>query len=222
MEASMLDIIRTELVADEPEETQAGTLPCPQDDPILCMGGIWRRYAFACCWPLACPSPCCRRPSRRRRSPGCSWLPIGPSTISPSCAPGGSNGVENARGRIAMDFGGDACDGYTLKYRQVTVLDSSEIGLAHPRHPDRDLRGRRRPLDALQVHLVHARGCSRTARSTAMPSSRPGRRPRRRSQAAEERGVRGRPAQPVFPTEHLKRLIEAGRTGRHDPVGQGL
>src|SRR3712207_5884759 len=41
---------------------------------------------------------------------------------------GGSNGVESARGRIAFDFGGDACEGYTLKYRQVTVLDSNESG----------------------------------------------------------------------------------------------
>src|SRR6478752_2163997 len=28
----------------------------------------------------------------------------------------GSKGVEAARGRIAMEFGGDACDGYTMKY----------------------------------------------------------------------------------------------------------
>ena len=27
-----------------------------------------------------------------------------------------------------MDFGGDACDGYTLNYRQVTVLNSNESG----------------------------------------------------------------------------------------------
>ena len=40
----------------------------------------------------------------------------------------GSRSVDAARGRIAFDFGGDACDGYTLKYRQVTVLDSGETG----------------------------------------------------------------------------------------------
>jgi hypothetical protein len=40
----------------------------------------------------------------------------------------GSRGVESARGRIAFDFGGDACDGYTLNYRQVTILDSGETG----------------------------------------------------------------------------------------------
>jgi len=40
----------------------------------------------------------------------------------------GSRTVESARGRIAFDFGGDACDGYTLKYRQVTVIESGETG----------------------------------------------------------------------------------------------
>src|SRR6478735_8307321 len=40
----------------------------------------------------------------------------------------GSRGVESATGRIAMDFGGDACDGYTLKFRQVTILNGSETG----------------------------------------------------------------------------------------------
>ena len=45
-----------------------------------------------------------------------------------SCDRRASRGVDSARGRIAMDFGGDACDGYTLKYRQVTVLNSNETG----------------------------------------------------------------------------------------------
>ena len=40
----------------------------------------------------------------------------------------GARGVENAKGRIAFDFLGDACEGYALTYRQVTVLESSETG----------------------------------------------------------------------------------------------
>jgi hypothetical protein len=40
----------------------------------------------------------------------------------------GSRGVENATGRIAFDFLGDACEGYALTYRQVTVLESGEVG----------------------------------------------------------------------------------------------
>lgn len=36
--------------------------------------------------------------------------------------------VESARGRIAFDFTGDACEGYALSFRQVTQLNSSENG----------------------------------------------------------------------------------------------
>ena len=41
-------------------------------------------------------------------------------------------GVDEARGRIAFDFGGDACEGYTLNYRQVTVMDRGGGRLANP------------------------------------------------------------------------------------------
>lgn len=40
----------------------------------------------------------------------------------------GSRGIEGARGRIAFDFTGSACEGYALKFRQVTILDSAESG----------------------------------------------------------------------------------------------
>ena len=40
----------------------------------------------------------------------------------------GARGIETARGRIAFDFTGDACEGYALKFRQVTVLQSAESG----------------------------------------------------------------------------------------------
>ena len=39
-----------------------------------------------------------------------------------------SKNVEAAKGRIAFDFTGDACDGYALSFRQVTELTSSEGG----------------------------------------------------------------------------------------------
>lgn len=40
----------------------------------------------------------------------------------------GMRGLESARGRIAFDFTGNACSGYTLKFRQVTVVESPETG----------------------------------------------------------------------------------------------
>ncbi|HEX8417124.1 MAG TPA: cell envelope integrity EipB family protein [Methylobacterium sp.] len=40
----------------------------------------------------------------------------------------GTRAVESARGRIVIDFTGDACKGYTMTTRQVTELQSSESG----------------------------------------------------------------------------------------------
>lgn len=39
-----------------------------------------------------------------------------------------SRNIEAARGRIAFDFTGDACEGYALSFRQVTQLTSGEGG----------------------------------------------------------------------------------------------
>ncbi len=40
----------------------------------------------------------------------------------------GTRAVEGVRGRIVIDFSGDACRGFTMQTRQVTLLDSSESG----------------------------------------------------------------------------------------------
>ncbi|KQT57006.1 hypothetical protein ASG52_02710 [Methylobacterium sp. Leaf456] len=40
----------------------------------------------------------------------------------------GTRAVEGVRGRIVIDFSGDACRGFTMQTRQVTQLDSSESG----------------------------------------------------------------------------------------------
>lgn len=40
----------------------------------------------------------------------------------------GSRTIESARGRIAFEFTGNACEGYALNFRQVTVLQSAESG----------------------------------------------------------------------------------------------
>jgi hypothetical protein len=122
----------------------------------------------------------------------------------------GSKGVESARGRIALEFGGDACDGYTMKFRQVVVLDGNEAGS--------------RTVDTQTATFETGDGLSMRFKSTSA------------TQGLTKDGVDGdaqlRPdgslnvrfkqprndtfaatGQPVFPTEHLKRLIEAGRKG---------
>ncbi|MEH3119100.1 MAG: cell envelope integrity EipB family protein [Methylorubrum populi] len=40
----------------------------------------------------------------------------------------GTRAVEGVRGRIVIDFSGDACRGFTMQTRQVTLLDSAESG----------------------------------------------------------------------------------------------
>ncbi|WP_414471256.1 cell envelope integrity EipB family protein [Microvirga sp. M2] len=124
----------------------------------------------------------------------------------------GSKGVETARGRIAMEFGGDACEGYTLKYRQVTVLDSGEAGS--------------RTLDTQTATYETGDGLSMRFKSTSTAQGlvrdgvdgdaqlRPDgslnvrfKQPRRDTFAAT--------GQPIFPTDHMRRLIETARKGEH-------
>lgn len=123
----------------------------------------------------------------------------------------GSRGLDGARGRIAMEFGGNACEGYTLNYRQVTVLDSNETGS--------------RTVDTRTATYEAGDGQSMRFKSTSSMQglTKDGvdgdakltpdgtldvrfKQPRNATFAAA--------GQPVFPTEHLKRLIEAGRKGQ--------
>src|SRR5690349_7537144 len=39
---------------------------------------------------------------------------------------GGNSQIAGVRGRILYDFGGNACQGYSLEFRQVSELDSGE------------------------------------------------------------------------------------------------
>ncbi|QFU16678.1 cell envelope integrity EipB family protein [Microvirga thermotolerans] len=122
----------------------------------------------------------------------------------------GARGLDGARGRIAMDFAGDACEGYTLKYRQVTVLDSSETGT--------------RTLDTQTATFETGDGQSMRFKTVSTVGGRNGdgvdgdarlkpdgsldvtlKQPKRANFSAGGRAI--------FPTEHLKRLIEAARNG---------
>lgn len=123
---------------------------------------------------------------------------------------GSSKGIEAARGRIAMEFAGDACEGYTMKYRQVTVIEGGDVGS--------------RTLDTQTATFEAGDGLSMRFKSTSTSQGlvrdgvdgdaqlRPDgsldvrfKQPRDDTFAAE--------GQPVFPTEHMKRLIEAARKG---------
>jgi EipB-like len=122
----------------------------------------------------------------------------------------GTRGVENARGRIAFDFLGDACDGYALTYRQVTVLEGGEVGT--------------RTSDLRSTTFESGDGKSFRFRSESDLQGSPA----KRLDGDAERGTDGTLAvrlkqprrdrltfgdDPVFPSDHMKRLIAAGQSG---------
>jgi EipB-like len=122
----------------------------------------------------------------------------------------GSRGLEAARGRIAFDFLGDNCDGYALTYRQVTVLEGGEIGT-------RTSDMRTATFESGDGRLFRFKTESDTQGA-----------PAKKLDGDAERGADGVLAvrlmqpnrerltfgeDPVFPSDHMKRLIAAARAG---------
>lgn len=122
---------------------------------------------------------------------------------------GGSNAVDSAKGRIAMEFGGDACDGYTLKYRQVTILSSPETGantmdVQTATYETGDGRSMHFKSTSLRQGMIKDGEVDGDARLTPQGTLNVDLKQPKRT-AFQSTG------ETVFPTEHLKRLIEAGR-----------
>lgn len=120
-----------------------------------------------------------------------------------------SRSVDGARGRIAFDFTGDACDGYALSFRQVTVIESAETGS--------------RNIDVRTTNFEDGDGKLFRFKTQAAVG---GRIDDRGDGVAEkrERNFRVQIRQPkadrfefaadvIFPSEHLKRVIRAARGG---------
>jgi hypothetical protein len=122
----------------------------------------------------------------------------------------GKRALEAVRGRIVYDFSGSACDGYALKFRQVTELDSGEGKVALS-----DLRtntweeGQAKSfrfksenfMDEKQVTAVDGRA-ERGRKTVAVRLTKPG-------------GKMLDIGTVVFPTEHMRRLIVAARAGQN-------
>ena len=121
----------------------------------------------------------------------------------------GNSQVEAVHGRIVYDFDGNACSGYSLEFRQVSVVDNGEGKVSTS-----DLRSTTwegadaksftfKSQNFLNDDLVDAVDgrADRRAKITAIDLQKPQRRKLR-----VESGV-------VFPTEHMVRAIEAGRAG---------
>ena len=122
----------------------------------------------------------------------------------------GSRGIEAVRGRILYDFSGSACEGYELKFRQVSELDSGEgnpalSDLRSTTWEDGDARKFRfssenlfneRRTDVVDGHA------DRNAKTVAVSLSKP-----------KEKNFNV-PGGAVFPTEHMRRIIAAAREGK--------
>ena len=122
----------------------------------------------------------------------------------------GKASVQNARGRILYDFTGSACEGYTLDFRQVAELDNGEgkISLSDLRSNTWEDGAGKTYRFASQNHLnqklldaVDGKA-ERSTGGVAVTLTKP-----------EPRKV-DLDAAIVFPTEHVRRIIEAARQGQ--------
>ncbi|HZL32111.1 MAG TPA: cell envelope integrity EipB family protein [Pseudolabrys sp.] len=122
----------------------------------------------------------------------------------------GSRGIMAVRGRILYDFSGNACDGYELQFRQVSELESAEgkPALSDVRSTtweDSDAKNFRfnseNLTDDKQTEAVDGTA-ERTASAVAVDLTKP---------ATKKFTV---PVEAVFPTEHMRRIVEAARAGK--------
>lgn len=122
----------------------------------------------------------------------------------------GTRGIESVRGRILYDFSGNACEGYKLQFRQVSELESGdgkstmsdlrsttwENGSATKfRFNSQNLLDEQ-PVDSVDGHA------ERKAKTVAVSLSKP----------KDKQFII--PSTAVFPTEHMRRIIEAARAGK--------
>jgi hypothetical protein len=121
----------------------------------------------------------------------------------------GKAAVQSVRGRILYDFTGDACQGYSLQFRQVTELDSGEGKVVTS-----DLRqtyweegagksfrfSSNNRLDGQEPEVVEGKA-ERTDARLVIDLTKPA---KKRLDVADA----------VFPADHMRRVIAAAREGR--------
>ena len=121
----------------------------------------------------------------------------------------GKRALESVRGRIVYDFSGSACDGYALKFRQVTELDSGEgkVALSDLRTSTwEEGEGKsfrftsENYMDDQKISQVDGQA-DRAKSDVAVKINKP-----------EEKKFDAGAV--VFPTEHMRQLIEAAHAGR--------
>jgi hypothetical protein len=122
----------------------------------------------------------------------------------------GKASVQTARGRILYDFAGNTCDGYTLQFRQVSELDTGE-----GRTMVSDLRSTTWEEGAAKAFRFNSQNFLNEQPSDGVD----GRGERQSdgvvvtlSKPEEKKFKLG--AEVAFPSEHMRRIIEAGRAGK--------
>src|SRR3954467_3809183 len=122
----------------------------------------------------------------------------------------GKRALEGVRGRIVYDFSGSACEGYALNFRQVTELDSGEgkVALSDLRTATwEEAEGKsfrfksQNYMDSKQIGDVDGRADRAKSASVAVKLVKP----------EDKKFDAGKV---VFPTEHMRLLIEAAQAGK--------
>ncbi|HET9716774.1 MAG TPA: cell envelope integrity EipB family protein [Pseudolabrys sp.] len=122
----------------------------------------------------------------------------------------GSRAIEGVRGRIVYDFSGSRCEGYELKFRQVSELDSGEgraalSDLRSTTWEDGNAQKFRfsseNSFNEKRTDVVNGRA-ERAAKAVAISLTKP-----------KEKNFTV-PADAVFPTEHMRRILLAAREGK--------
>ncbi|MCP1539231.1 cell envelope integrity EipB family protein [Methylorubrum extorquens] len=120
----------------------------------------------------------------------------------------GTRAVEGVRGRIVIDFSGDACRGYTMQTRQVTMLNSGESG--------------DRTSDLRSTTFENGDGKSFRFRTTTVLNNAPSPAVDGTAEAADALKVKLKEPKRdqfqaegavLFPIHHMIRLIEAAKAG---------
>jgi len=122
----------------------------------------------------------------------------------------GSRGIQAVRGRILYDFAGSVCDGYELHFRQVSELDSGEGKTVLS-----DLRSTTwENADATKFRFDSENLLNDKVTDTVDGNAERGssavsvdlKKPKDKTFTI--------PAEVVFPTEHMRRIIVAARAGK--------
>ena len=122
----------------------------------------------------------------------------------------GAGRVEAVRGRILYDFSGSPCEGYALQFRQVSELDSGEGKSALS-----DLRSTTWEDAAAKKFRFNSENLLNDRQTDAVDGH-----AERNTQAISVRLTKPKekqftePVNAVFPTEHMRRIIEAAREGK--------